>query len=172
MSQTKDILKFNRDIIISELENKLIGLYNSFREGNEENIEAFGAFSQQLDKGQLPENTAYKKILFKNALDVPFAKEVLDDILDAGDILMALDAFPTIVPKAYLRALNHYERCLYRAITLSNKNLVMVIIDMALKLMMTLHEHQDYTHISDNSKQPEEEPAEGFKKKTCRKVSD
>ena len=170
MSQTKDILKFNRDIILSELENKLIALYNSFREGNEKNIEAFAKFSQQLNKGELPKNIAYKNLIFKNALDVPFAKEVLDDILDAGDILMALESFPTIVPKAYMRALNHYERCLYRATTLSNKNLVMVIIDMALKLMMTLHEHQDYTHISDNSKKPEEEPVEAFKKKKFKKV--
>lgn len=172
MSQTKDILKFNRDIILTELKNTLIGVYNNQRKELEKNIKTFAEFSQKLNKGQIPENTAYKKLLFKNALDVPFAKEELDNILDSGDALMSFNAFPTVVPRAYMGALNQYERCYYRASTLSNKNIVNLIIDMSLEQIMTMHEHQDYTHRGDNSGKPEEEPVDSFKKKKFRKVKE
>lgn len=143
---SKDIAKINRDREITELVNKLLSFTNSIRTNNDENIKKFAEFWGKLSRGDAPEDKEYENLVFQNALDVPFAEENLEELLDAADILMALESFPTSHPKAFKRAMNYYERCLHRAMTISNKNMVLRVFDMAFNILISLHEHKEYDH--------------------------
>lgn len=166
----KDIAKMNLDREYIELKKLVLNLLNSSRTNNEKNIEAFSEFTSKLKKGEIPGDLEYDNLLFTNTLDIPFAGDLLNDVVEAGQILMALEAFPTVVPKAFDVALNLYKRTYHPAMTISNREMMFWVINIGARHLLTTHEHKEYDAREQQPIEPESMQDKYAKKKKFKKV--